>query len=423
MEWQDGDIIRIKKPYVEERTNCARLICEIVFKGEMRQVWFEVPLEYGQYLCNERSDAFLIALLPIAMREKCDMVCEAPVGEELLYQVRTFLVPALARASRRLYATRIIADIDTKVMTNAGAVGTGCSCGVDSLHAVVKHWKCQYPSMRLTHLAFYNVGAFDHVDNGEQQKNWQLAHARNFCKEYGFKLIETDSNISSAFPIGHLCVNTYRNCFAVFALQKFWRTYYIGSVGLDFQHFCISNSEFDDCAHYDLLTLDVLSTRNLKLYSDGGAIDRFTKTEALVDFEPAQKYLHVCLSDRGENCGRCMKCRRTLLTLDALDMLRGDGTLNAFSQVFDIQYYRIHRNMYIRWLLRQKYGPNGDRTVDAVYDVFMQKDKGSILRCLPGVLLSVILPWLRSGMKHIVMKSGKAEQLCRRILGVLRGSK
>lgn len=48
-------------------------------------------------------------------------------------------------------------------------------------------------------------------------------------------------------------------------------------------------------------------------------IDRFSKTRRIALDEVALKYLHVCWQARSDqNCGRCEKCLRTLLTLELL---------------------------------------------------------------------------------------------------------
>lgn len=364
-------VIVIHRPKVETRGGRSRLSAEIDVAGEAREVWFEVEEKYGHGLCFERSDAFLVALLNWAMRERCDFVCEAPVGEELLYQLREYLIPAVVKASRTLYAPKITAGIDAGTLPNAGAVGTGISCGVDSLHVVANQARSPFPHLRLTHLILNNVGAFFH-DDEDRQFRWQTEHARRFAREYGIEFIETNSNLSEAFPQNHFLTHTYSSAFAVLAMQKFWRVYFYASSGYDFIHFRLKDNETDSSDHYDLLALDVFSSRSLKIYSEGGAKTRFEKTKLLVDFVPAQKYLHVCTSDRGPNCNVCGKCRRTLVTLDAL------GALDKFRAVFDVDYYKSHRRSYLRWLAAQRILPHGDLMIKEPFKI-LRKDISPLL--------------------------------------------
>ena len=138
--------------------------------------------------------------------------------------------------------------------------------------------------------------------------------------------------------------NTYANAFCALALQKFWGTFFIGSHGLDFSYFTLSLITKDDSAFYDLLFLNVVSTRWLRFHSEGGALSRYEKTIDVANYPPALKYLHVCTNDDGPNCNVCEKCIRTLLTLDAM------GKLDDFSQVFNVKYYRENRSFYLKWL-------------------------------------------------------------------------
>ena len=100
----------------------------------------------------------------------------------------------------------------------------------------------------------------------------------------------------------------------------------------------------------------------LKIYSEGAAYGRYEKTAHSVDFEPAQKYLQVCVSGTGKNCGHCFKCRRTLLTLDAL------GALEKFINTFDIEEYKHKRNDYLRYLYKVHID-HTDKMLNEVYEV------------------------------------------------------
>ena len=360
MEKEKLDTIHIHAPYIQHRDSKTRLCADIDFKGETKSVWFEVDNEYGQYLCYERSDAFLIGLLNFSMREHCDIQCDTPVTSQLLYQIRTYLLPSLADNSRVLYETRIIADADNTELPCAGGVGTGISCGIDSLHVLKNYTNSAYPELNLTHLVLNNVGSFG--DPQLHQYEWHSDLVRRFAKEYGYKLILTNSNIAQAFPQNHFLTTTYTACFAIYALRKLWTTYFYASSGETFQEtFSLKDSE-DLCSEdYDLLSLDTFSVRNLKIYSEGGAIRRFEKTQALLNYTPAHKYLHVCTSDCGPNCGHCPKCLRTLLTLDVL------GSLDKFTAVFDIKDYKRSRAKNLRWLYWDHINPHRDIMLDPVY--------------------------------------------------------
>ena len=96
-----------------------------------------------------------------------------------------------------------------------------------------------------------------------------------------------------------------------------------------------------------MLSLPLLSTHNLRIYSEGEGMTRMEKLKAVVNYAPSYKYLNVCLKE-GDNCGTCEKCVRTLLGLDAL------GALDKYTEVFDVDYYRKHKKWYLQQLLIEK---------------------------------------------------------------------
>ena len=75
-------------------------------------------------------------------------------------------------------------------------------------------------------------------------------------------------------------------------------------------------------------------------------MSRMTKLKSVVKYAPSYKYLNVCL-DEGDNCGKCEKCVRTLLGIDAL------GALDKYSKMFDIVYYREHKSWYLVQMLKR----------------------------------------------------------------------
>lgn len=361
--------IVIGQPRVIVSDSKHRLIADITFGGKVQQVWFEVDEEYGKYLCYERCDAYLIGLLNYAMRNHYDIECEGPVTAQLLYQIETYLIPSLSRHSKVLYATKIIAQVANELIDNVGAVGTGISCGVDSMHVLCNYTNPKYSALKLTHLVLNNVGAYWRGE-GDYQYAWQVAHAKEFCIKYGYKFIVTNSNFAEKIKQPHLKTHTYSSCFAIYALQKLWGVYFYASSGYDFAAFSLRNSESASADHYELLSLDVFSTKHLKIYSEGGAVERFDKMRRIIDYEPSYNYLHVCVLDEGPNCGHCGKCLRTLTALDAL------GALDKYKNVFNIDRYRASRRDSLKWLYRQAHF-GGDSMAKPAYEIL----KGEISTC------------------------------------------
>ncbi len=179
--------------------------------------------------------------------------------------------------------------------------------------------------------------------------------------ELGLPLITVNTNIHKMFPQNHYLTHTYTDMFAVYSLQKLWKTYYYSST-YDYGGFELDGNLNIDPAHFEILLLNCFSTSQLRLYSDGASKIRDDKVAFIADFEPARKYLHVCTA-KEVNCGHCEKCMRTLLEMDAT------GTLEKFSESFDIEGYKKNRSMYYRNLCKQKILGNAylQRTFDVLY--------------------------------------------------------
>lgn len=365
--------LHISKPTVKDFCDKVRLSVNVSTADSVWELYVEVENSLGEYLCHERSDAFVVGLLRFAMAKHLDIRCETPVSEDVLYNLRTYLIPSLAKYGPDLYATRIYAVADSTELPNFGAVGTGASLGIDSMHSILHHLNSEYGNHNLTHLVLNNVGAYDPI-RGVGQFDWKSAKARAFAQEVGLPLVQVNSNIADIFN-GWNCyyfdlTNTYVNAFAVLALQKFWKTYYYSSWGHDFSYFSLFHINDHDSACYDLLSLPCFSTRQLRFHCDGGEKSRVEKTRDVIAFLPSRRYLHVCTDDRGPNCGRCEKCKRTLVTLDAL------GAIDNFREVFDIDSYISHRSDYIRWLVRSELRHGRDTYTGEAYELLKSRKGG-----------------------------------------------
>jgi len=257
-----------------------------------------------------------------------------------------------------MYATKIIADLVDDPLPNAAAVGTGCSCGIDSIHVLNGHIDHPIKNLRLTHLVLNNAGAF-RDESGQYDRS--AASASRVAKENGLKAVITNSNISEFYSEQFEKYHTYANMFCVLALRKLWGTFFYGSSGHDVSKFRVLDNEHCDCSYYDILSLSCISTDGLVVYSEGAAKSRYEKTQEIFNSELAKKYLNVCQSDIGRNCSTCEKCRRTLLALDAI------GGVESFSGVFDLETYHKNRTRFIGWALWRKWlGVGADLTNDAL---------------------------------------------------------
>ena len=53
-------MIRLEKPYLRKEENRVFLCAPITLEGKRQEAWFSTEPEYGQYLTDDRLDAFVV---------------------------------------------------------------------------------------------------------------------------------------------------------------------------------------------------------------------------------------------------------------------------------------------------------------------------------------------------------------------------
>lgn len=359
--------IHIGTPFIESLPEVDRINCVIDENGKEYTLYAEVEKEYGQYLCTERSDAYLCLTLPIALREGYDIYCEVPVTERLLHNFQEILIPHLCMGDSRLHEITIHAETDNTPLGGEG-VGTGISCGVDSLYTVKEYTADTYPGMKLTHLfiAPANKELWDNLEEYTTLQKWVDAHPTQFerldvvCEELDIPLVKLYSNyVYYLIKNGrgrkmykHVYLHTFLTMSMVLTLKKLWNIYYFSSAS-PFTTFTLEDNATLQTGRYDLLTMHALTTPDFFIYSGGVKANRIRKTVELLDFDLAKKVLHPCDTRDSQNCSdpTCAKCLRALLTYDAY------GRLDEVTELFDVERYERDKNKYLKRMIVHKDNP------------------------------------------------------------------
>lgn len=332
-------ISKISLEQTEEKN--IRICTNIKSDKEDYKLWFEIEKEYKDYILIERADAFLVAILPYAIKKELDIIIEDKISSKLFYQLSTYLIPMFCN----FYKKRIIkidSNLDNCNYNVANAVGTAISCGIDSLYTIQKHINLKENEFNLTHLTFFNAGASGQFGGKEARDLYikQKEISKNFASQNNFKFVSVDSNMNEFLMMSHLYTHTFRNISCVLVLQKLFSKYYFSSTGYDF-----NDTKLDEEAAYaDILILKCLETEDITFYSAGIETNRMGKVKEVVKYEPSYNSLSVCPS----NCGKCSKCKRTILALDAIDKI------DLYKNVFNIDYFYKHKISYFSWLLKSK---------------------------------------------------------------------
>ena len=347
-------------------------------------LWFSVPIEYKEYLCADRCDAFVVAMLWYAMMTGSDIETEAPMSEKMHFHITRYLIPALCTEQNGFRRIKISGPTINQPYKNIGGVGTGMSCGVDSFYTMHEYLREDTPSKyRLTHLAYFNMGAIFHPNRSEK-KEYTLKefyettdkmseekkdNARRVAEQAGLPLVYVKSNMDEDFYRGaYGYTGVYRNCAMALSLQGLFSVYYNSSGGWP-GYFDLSITEGSQ--HYEALLCTCLSTESLSFILSDYAT-RLEKTITIADDQLAQKNLDVCFCFN--SCGKCSKCIRTLVTLDLIDKV------DSFDTIFDVGYFKTHKeDAYLQMLITKDGDEKEDDAVFAkdLYRLAMQK------QCIP----------------------------------------
>lgn len=343
--------ITIGVPYIshECESGKVRLCANIKRPDKEICIWFEVQDQYEKYLCTERSNSFLLAILEYAMSKGWDICSETPIDSSLHYQLTNYGTTIIGDNYDFLNRINLDIPFTDEIIESDGGVGTGFSGGVDSFYTVLKHMEPEEHKFKLTHLLIANIGAFTYGTTEETtpvflKKVDDLTPAAN---DLGLPLIVVNTNFNDFYhdiEIERKHMNAVMGgsitkiSAVVYALQKLFRIYYIASsLTLDRFQF----AEDDSC--YNLLYwLKLYSIPSLMFYGSGSEVNRIGKVEYISDYTTAQKYLGT---DFGKNCGNCFKCLRTQGELYAV------GKLDKFEAVYDVKKYVKNYKKKMAWYL------------------------------------------------------------------------
>ena len=363
---------RIARIWYAEVGGRARVACDLAISSnggsghseETKTLFFEVPGEYGKYLVWERCDAFVVLLLHTALAAGYDIRSDVPMSSDLYHNIAEYVLPSLTKNGP--FDIRVEAETAPPLERGNG-IGTGLSCGVDSLHAVHKYSAYPIEEFRLTHLCINDVGAFNDSlywkAGGANVRDNTYRRARAAAEDIGLPLIETSSNVAKALRLNHFLTNSFSSAFAALCMKKLWRRYYYASDGRDsLSEFSLKGWCGSKPSTYEPFLLRALSTPSFELMPVGETESETEKIAEIADYDIARRHLYSCTWDL-DNCCVCKKCIRNLTALDAL------GKLDGFSEPYDLGYYRKHR-WYYMWKV---YEGRDDGSSAEVYDMLMEK--------------------------------------------------
>ena len=303
----------------------------------------------------------MLGILPIAVKFNQNIIVDAAVSSQLLYNIQTSIEPMYQKIFKKNGPIQIKVRKKERINFNGTGVATGCSLGVDSLSAIYHHLESDMvDSFKLTHLTLFNSGQLGDYDLEATEKNFfdTVREITPFADSLNLPILAINSNLNYFYKdSGIYVIQTVELRTMAFALsvQKLIKYYIYGSC------YPINKIKFDDfdIGHQQAALLPLLSTENFIPILGDPYSTRVDKTLYIKDKPLVSKYLKVCWAEQTAfeiwhntsflegktktNCGWCDKCLRTLLSLEILN----NGNLNDFKEQFELGKYYQHRNAYI----------------------------------------------------------------------------
>lgn len=339
-------LMTIGKSYIIDLGSVVRLCADINLGEETKPYYFEVDKKYEHYLCIDRADPFLLALIYYAQTKGYNIKCIQPVSERLLYQLQTYYLPITSKCHKSYEQDiKISAEYESTPLENAGKVVASLSRGVDSFYTIVKHLNSsdKYKITNLFLTDYFNT--FTSETEYRQRYEKLKASARIISDELGIELTAVYTNL---YDFNHpywvdMFAFKYFSC--IYALGKLFKTFLYSS-GYEIKDFDLSATN-KDSSHYDLFSVDMANTDRISFYSSGGEVTRIQKMQYIAKNKVVQKRLYVC-NFKEYNCGSCDKCMRTQFELFATN------NLQKFSGTFDIKIFDQYKYKYWAKMLRRR---------------------------------------------------------------------
>ena len=305
------------------------------------EIWFEADGEAGTFL-SDRADAFAAAVLPVANALGGRMHVRGVVSPRLAWGLRELLRIHRVWWPRHGRPLELTFDRLEAPSVRPAAVGCGFSGGLDSFYSVWQHLARNetIPGFPITHLVM--IRGFDHDVDEPGRFEALRAVYEPLAQQEGVRLITIRTNVGQQ-PRIRLGLDPHQWLGGLLAVPAL-------ALGAGLARYYISAGEgYADLMPYGSspITDSWYSTETLDIVHDGGDATRPEKLEAVSQWPECRTRLRVCRAEgwrnvdfeRGvvDNCGRCEKCIRTMLSLtlmgklDQFPVFRGKLTRRAIA--------------------------------------------------------------------------------------------
>ena len=348
-----GSALRLSTPVVSWQGETVTVTCDVDGAPSLRAV-LRGPAEVLSRI-ESRIEPFLPVALLMAGAARCDLVVDGPVDAEFVTHLRLHCVPLLELIFDFRQTQIEISDPhesrtvgpDSRRADPAALLFSG---GVDSFFSLARLRQIDYPLRLLVNV---DAGAHCHRACAERRQE----RVRQFASESGYEALTIDTNFHEVVDADHAFAHPFRTLPAGY-------TAYPAIAGLflstGYSYHDLSSDLHKHSAEISGSTLPAsIAWSGMPVTEIGYEARRFEKMRVVADEPLSYHALDVCYSgdhipggdpDSPVNCGKCNKCARSILTLDAL------GRLDRYRSQFDLSQYPANRDDLLR-RVRRSDGP------------------------------------------------------------------
>ena len=370
-------------------------------------IWVAVEEKHGNMLTDDIYDTFVLVPLILGMYFKQDVHIDGCISSQLYHNIQHYLMKIFCNFSDNTSQIKfsVSETISLKKNEIGNIIGTGISCGVDSLVTIYDNYILENnPDFRINGLFFFNCGTHGDYENAKSRQIWseRILLNKRAADELKLPMYILDTNfhafthVIGEQKIGYLAIYS-----CILAFQKVIKRYFTSS---NFSYDEIADGrklsrDFDLAEYCESYMPHLISTERLELIVDGCQYTRAEKVERISDWPIAQKYLNVCHMpiEYANNCSHCEKCMNTLIPLEAI------GKLNKFSAVFDKDTYNKYSNHYKKKYVAHK---GSEKQMEDSIIEFCKKKGMSLPSHLSSSLYVFFTISLKSKIGKIVRKIG-----------------
>ena len=192
--------LRISKAYLQENAENARVCCDVFYDNHMSIFWYEVDKKYKDYLCHEKNDAFVAALLYFCMTKGLDIVSEGDVSAQLLFQLNHIYIHSVSNEIAEFNPIKIYANPNGDVLSSEGHVGASFSAGVDSFHTIFTNKADEQNSLKISCMTFFKNGFSGNSMLANAINEKRSVEFGKIVHELGYPFIEVRTNLRYYMP-------------------------------------------------------------------------------------------------------------------------------------------------------------------------------------------------------------------------------